>query len=365
MEQDPQLGRKKMRDLENWTKISFLVLFIILFALSITWSCRPAEKEGGQESFPKLVGKYFGQNPPGEKAELFSPGIVSTGLYERDMAITPDGKEIYFGIVLGNRATIMTSRLEEGIWTEPEQASFIKGFDYFYFEPALSADGNRMFFLTNHPPVGEPDKPGWAYQHIWVVDRGADYSWGEPHDLGSVVNEKRAEFFPSLTADGTLYFTRAIGQGVFKIFRSRLEEEGYLSAEPLPEQVNGKNNPYNACISRDESFLIACVAGRDDSINPGLPEYYVFFRDKNDTWSEGINLGVGINFKDSRALSPHVTGDGKYFFFATTKTRPEFNSSGLKITWSILQDIHRNPRNGNGDIYWVDASVIHRLNPLK
>jgi hypothetical protein len=38
--------------------------------------------------FPKLTGPYLGQKPPGMKPEIFAPGIVSTGMYERDMAVT-------------------------------------------------------------------------------------------------------------------------------------------------------------------------------------------------------------------------------------------------------------------------------------
>jgi hypothetical protein len=338
---------------------------VMFFALMAVWACGPGTEVDNGRGFPILTGEFLGQTPPGTEAELFAPGIVSTGLNERDMAITPDGTEIYYGVILGNRTTIMTSRLEKGIWTEPEQAPFIRGFENFYFEPALSPDGNRLFFLTNLPPAGEPAKPGWTYQHIWAVDRGEDSEWGEPYDLGPAVNARRAEFFPSVTADGTLYFTRAMGQGVYKIFRSRPEDGRYLSAEPLPDRVNDGNNPYNACISRDESYLIACVAGREDSLNPGLPEYYVFFRTEDDTWSEGINLGEGINFKDSRALSPHVTSDGRYFFFASTKTRSELLAVDLRASWSLIQDIHNSPQNGSGDIYWVDAEVIRRLNPLK
>ena len=41
----------------------------------------------GSEKFPVLEGDYFGQEQPGMQAQLFAPGIVFTGLYERDTAI--------------------------------------------------------------------------------------------------------------------------------------------------------------------------------------------------------------------------------------------------------------------------------------
>lgn len=336
---------------------------VFVLGLFVITACSPGSYEEKNDDFPVLTGEYLGQTPPGMEAELFAPGLVSTGLYERDIAISPDGSELYYGVVVGNRTTILVSRQEDGRWTEPEQASFINGFEYYYFEPALSPDGKRMLFLTNRPPEGEPPKSGWGYQHIWAVDRGDDGIWMEPYDLGPAVNANRAEFFPSVTESGTLYFTRAEGDGRYGIYRSPLIEGQYKSAEALPDEVNGKNNPYNACISRDESLLIACIAGRDDGVNTGLPEYYVFFRTEEDTWSEGVNLGEGINFRNSSALSPHFSGDGKYFFFASNKTDPEYFSTARHLNWGLIQKIHRSPQNGSGDIYWVNAERIRRLNP--
>ena len=40
-------------------------------------------------SFPVLTGAYLGQEPSGDEPALFAPGIVSTELYVRDVALTP------------------------------------------------------------------------------------------------------------------------------------------------------------------------------------------------------------------------------------------------------------------------------------
>ena len=42
------------------------------------------------------TGPYLDQPPPGDEPALFAPGIVSDGLANRDLAITPDGDEIYW-----------------------------------------------------------------------------------------------------------------------------------------------------------------------------------------------------------------------------------------------------------------------------
>ncbi|MFC2164378.1 hypothetical protein ACFLT2_05210 [Acidobacteriota bacterium] len=316
-----------------------------------------------KSDFPVLSGSYLGQSLPGLESELFAPGLVSTGLYERDMAISSDGKEIYYGLILGGRVTIMMSRLEKDSWTEPKVAPFASNPDALFFEPCVSHDGKRLFFLSTLPPKEKDPKPGWGHQNIWVVNRTQNGDWGEPQDVGPPVNTENAEYFPSLTLDGTLYFTRSIhGEKKARIMRSRNLNGAYAEPEPLPEPINGQGTPYNAYIAPDESFLIACVEGRDDSVTPGYPDYYVFFRRVDDTWSDGINLGNNINIPEDRALSPYVSPDGKYYFFASARKGPEL-SAWREITWSRIMHLHVSPKNGNSDIYWVDARIIENLKP--
>jgi hypothetical protein len=323
-----------------------------------------AEAEG--RVFPVLGGPYLGQTPPGPKAELFAPGIVCTGMNERDVAVTPDGREMYFGVSFGRVVTIMVTRLENGRWTQPAAAPFAADLKYFHFEPCLSADGSRMLFLTNRPSAGEEPKPGWTQQNIWAVDRKEDGRWGEPYDLGGPINTGDAEFFPSLTRDGTLYFTRArAGGGKTVIMRARLRDGRYQEPEPLPEPVNGRGDPYNAFVAPDESYLIACVDGRDDSVTPGRPNYYVFFRDAGGRWSDGANLGERVNFRGAAAASPYVSPDGRYFFFSSTKAREVASSPDRPATLRALGDSFAAPENGNADIYWMEASFFDALRPAR
>jgi len=310
---------------------------------------------------PVHTSPYLGQKPPGDKAALFAPGLVSTGMTERDVAMTPDGREIYYGLAFGGIVTIMAARFENGRWTEPAVASFAATPDYFHFEPCLSADGKRILFLTTRPQAGEAPKPGWGHENIWAADRKPDGSWGEPYDLGAPINTKEGEFYPSLTRDGTLYFTRSGADGSKPtIMRARPADGGYRTPEPLPAPVNGKETIFNATISRDESFLVACVDGRKDSVTPGLSNYYIFFRSDDDRWSEPVNLGPEINFPGASASSCSLSPDGTYFFFASTKSRPLDFASG-PVTIRKILDFFKAPRNGDSDIYWIDASFIGKL----
>jgi len=91
-----------------WKKtMEKLVLYLGLVLLSISNpSCR-----NSQTTFPVLKGPYLGQRTPGNTPEFFAPGIISTGLYARDMALSKDGKEIYFCVSDGGLSAIFVTTL--------------------------------------------------------------------------------------------------------------------------------------------------------------------------------------------------------------------------------------------------------------
>ncbi len=65
---------------------------------------------------------YMGQKPPGLTPELFAPDVIATGYYERDITISPQGTEIFYGILTDRHVTILYTKLADGKWTEPEIA---------------------------------------------------------------------------------------------------------------------------------------------------------------------------------------------------------------------------------------------------
>ena len=263
---------------------------------------------------PELRGPYLGQEPPGLEPRLFAPGVVSTGLATRDLAMTPDGDELYFSVTLGDRTMIMVARRVNGVWTEPEVAPFSGR--YLDIEPAISADGQRFYFLSTRPQPGQEEKPGWVYQDIWVMDREGD-GWGEPYNLGPPVNTDAPEYYPSITADGTLYFTREGEDRKSSIYRSRSVDGVYTEPELLPPQVNCGTDRFNAFVARDESFVIVPNMGGENNL--GGVDYSVVFRSLDDIWSEPVNLGPAVNQPTGREWSASLSPDGKYLFFMSSR----------------------------------------------
>lgn len=304
------------------------------------------------------TGPWLGEQPPGESPALFAPGIVSTGLYERDAAVTPDGKELYFGILGNDFAVIAVCRQVDGRWTGPELAPFSRDPKCLNLEPCISPDGKRFLFLSTRARAGQEQKPGWADQDIWAMDRTAE-GWGEPYNLGAPVNSDRPEFFPSLTRDGTLYFTREDSEKRSAIYRSRLVSGAYTEPERLPDTVNCGPNLFNACVAPDESYLVVCIGDRPENL--GRADYYVCFRTAGDRWSPPVNLGPAVNGKGDAATSPSVTPDGRFLFFGSSRRTPP--PAGEARTYRALQEDRVRPGNGNCDLYWVSTALIEKLRP--
>ncbi len=317
----------------------------------------------GAPAFADSGDDYLGQKPPGDEPVVFAPGMVSTGLYERDVAITPDGDKFYFGLLSQGYATIALCKRQNGKWTSPEIAPFSVDPAFMDLEPHITPDGKQLMFLSTRPREGEEAKPGWTDQDIWVMDRTGK-GWGEPYNLGPPVNTDAAEFYPSVTTDGTIYFTRDVqenGKRKSLILRARKVNGTYAEPDILPIAVNPGDNQYNAFIDPDESYLIVCIAGLEDAISHS--DYYVCFRNEDDGWRGPINLGDKVNTPDNTAPSPYVSPDGKYFFFASTRKIVSGDGDAKMRVYGDFQDQQTEMGNGRSDIYWVSASFIEALRP--
>ncbi len=329
-------------------------LIFIISAISVLVIISCAEKQGGT----KLSGDYLGQKPPGIKPEIFAPGIVSTGLFESNLIISPDGNEIYYTSILGqfDKAHIVVIRRENNVWSEPAIMKHLTDKKYKYVEPAISADGNRFFFVSNMADdMKGPAKPDFD---IWIMDR-ENGEWGKPWNPGEPVNSENGEYFPSVTKEGTLYFTQEFHNPMRNhIARSRLIDGKYSAPEKLPEEVNSTQTQFNAFVDPEETFIIVPTAGRKDSY--GSTDYYISFRDKDDKWSGPFNMGEYLNTAGGREYSGYLSPDRKYLFFMTTRPYTKYEQKEQMTYPDMLKSVSE-PGNGNPDIYWMSASIIDTL----
>jgi len=334
-----------------------LILLLCIAGFILLNSCN----ESGFDKQNSTMNDVF-STLPSDSALLFAPGIVSHGLYERDIAISPDNKEIFFGILTGGFTTIMQMTKENGKWSDPRVAPFASDSRFFTLEPAFSPDGKRLYFLSTKPRIGEDTLPGWANQNIWYVDKVDDGTWGEMKDLGNEINSDGGEFFPSVSNNGNLYFTwNAKDSRQSYIKKAEWKNGKFEKPEVLPENVCGDGEIYNACIAPDESYLIGCATGRDES-SQRIAQYFVFFNLGDGKWTDAISLGDKVNLPGSAAISPGITRDGKYLFFASSYT-PENKIEDNILTAEKIYNHYSHPQNGLMDIYWIEAGFIEKLRP--
>ena len=137
------------------------------------------------------------------------------------------------------------------------------------------------------------------------------------------------------------------------LYRSRLVNGAYTEAENLGDAVNTEFDEYEAFIDPNEEFLIFMAAGRPD----GLGGFDLFISHKREgRWTKAQNLGKPIN-SVADELSPKITRDGRYFFW--TSTRSDFGRVRKSpLTSADFFQKLRSPRNGLGDIYYIDASAL-------
>lgn len=298
----------------------------------------------------------YASDKPMPEPTIFAEGVISTGDFDSHPAFTPDGKTLYFlkSSPTFTFWTIMVTHFKNNKWTTPEVLP-ISG-QYRDADPFITSDGSKFFMISDRPNNDPDRKQEKRSLDIWVMEKSGN-GWGTPRNLGTPVNSSGDEWYPTVAADGTLYFgsDREGGKGRTDIYRSRLVDGKYTTPENLGENINTQFDEYEPYIAPDQSYLIF-MAGRPDGLG-GSDLYISYQRDGN--WTKAVNLGDKINSKGSE-YSPTVSPDGKYFFWSSTRSLVSA-SQPKRLTYAEFLTKLRGPGNGLGDIYQIDLSALHIL----
>ena len=179
---------------------------------------------------------------------------INTPQNEGAQCITADGLTLYFTACSRNdsygRCDIYESNFVNDKWTDPVNLGENINTENWESQPAISADGRQLFFVSNRPG-------GIGGKDIWVSYKNAIGTWTKAKNLGKDINTSKDDISPFLHWDNqTLYYASKgfVGMGGFDIFLSRLDESGNWGTV--------KNIGYPINSPSDENSLIVAKDGR-------------------------------------------------------------------------------------------------------
>ena len=171
----------------------------------------------------------------------------------------PDGKTMYLTLCKTDAnypryATIAVSYRSDAAWGKPRELTISKDTLYSYAHPAVSPDGEWLYFVSDMPG-------GMGGLDIW---RCRLLSHGEPgavENLGEPVNTAGDEMFPTFRPNGDLYFSSNghPGMGGLDIFiykNRQLEHLGFpinSQGDDFGMTFEGKKNQGYFCSSRGDN----------------------------------------------------------------------------------------------------------------
>ena len=304
-------------------KIHFILTLVFVLLLN---ACKTEKSNTPENDTLNNEKFYFGQKPPGLIPEIFAPDIVSIdGRFEGTISFSSDLTEIYFAADdEAEKTAIYYSKLEGDQWTPIKRANFTNGKKNQEMHPFVSPDGNRIYFTALDS--------AFVDEKIWYVDRLAD-SWSDAMLLDSPINDDLV-FFSNQAKNGDLYY---FNLSKFKTYYAPNKNGEFPEVREVPLEFG-----HHAFISPSQDYLIVTAknneeAGRTDN------DMYVYFKEKDGTWSKPINLGNTINTSFNEK-GPTITPDGKYLFFGRDERAIE---------------------PGLSNFYWVSTEVIEKLRPKR
>jgi outer membrane protein OmpA-like peptidoglycan-associated protein/tetratricopeptide (TPR) repeat protein len=213
-------------------------------------------------------------------------GEINTRFHESSSAFTKDGNTVYFtrnNFIDGKkgRDKNKTIRLKlykatksgDNFWTAIEELPFNSN-QYSVAHPTLSLDEKRLYFSSDMPeslPIDAKD----PLSDIWYVDINEDGTYGDPVNLGPMINTEARETFPFISIKNNLYFSSdgRSGLGGLDIFITPLDSYGNPGViTNLGEPANSNQDDFGFIFNEDKriGYLSSNRGGNKGSIDDDI-----------------------------------------------------------------------------------------------
>lgn len=214
--------------------------------------------------------------------------------------------------------------------------SRINGKESDYF-PSVTADESMLLFTSNREgSIGGISNQGFYDEDLWYCLKTKEGKWSEPTNFGAPVNTKKNNGIASFTGDGQY------------VVSGRCNEVGGLgNCDIYGAVLNGNtwNTPVNLGASINSKAWDAQVSISADgktlvwasNRDGGFGDQDLWISKKNEAgeWSVAKNLGGTIN-TEGNEYSPFLHPDGKTLYFSSNNRTPRIG--GIDIYKSTLTE---------------------------
>lgn len=204
---------------------------------------------------------------------------------------------------------IYLSILRNELWSEPAAMPEPINSMNDDFGASFSGDGQTMVYVR----CGEEDGVGNCDLYISTL-KGR--RWGEPKNMGNVVNSEGWDSQPTLSSDGTRIIfasTREGGYGSIDLYMTEKTEMGWGVPQNLGSRVNSPYRDSSPYLAPDGKTLYYASDGHPGF--GGQDVFYSFF--DNGRWSTPLNVGAPVNSKgDDKNFTTTALGNA---YFASSR----------------------------------------------
>jgi len=279
--------------------------------------------------------------------------------YEFDPCISTDGLMLFFnsyrpGGYGESDLWVATRKTTDEPWSEALNIGPIVNSSAREEAPSISADGLSLYFSSDRPG-------GSGGEDLWVATReNMDDNWGEPVNLGTIVNSSASEHAPSISSDDlSLLFAeryqgpfRPGGSGGGDMWVTRRPNSGADWGTPtnLGPIVNSSSVDEAPSISAN-GLALFFMSGRTGVY--GRNDIWIAKRETVDApWAEPVNLGPTVN-SSANEINPDIATDGSTLYFSSDRPAGLGGHDIWQVTIIPIVDF-----NGDGIVDAADMCIM-------
>jgi hypothetical protein len=237
---------------------------------------------------------YLGQIPPGNIPIVFNLPVTAGHRACERIAITSDGKEIYYGELNTYPASsyrVKYFKYQNNRWQGPE--NLFEGF----MAPKLSPDDSIIYLQDNtfHAYYSKRLSTGWSVP-VRLISQNLKTHYLQETETN---NFYISTYYEGSASDG-------------EICKLKMEN-GDTVFQNLGRPLNSSLQENDFLIAADESYLIV-----SRTPNGGTADMYLSFKKENGNWTNPKKLEEPINTPGFNwEYGQFISNDGKYLFFTS------------------------------------------------